>query len=64
MGLFRRRQTEAVVHSEEPARADVLEKGSFAFGTCPDCDWQGPGRRSRGLAESDATEHRERGCGV
>lgn len=35
----------------------VNEKGSFAHGTCPMCDWKGPGRRARDKARDDATAH-------
>ena len=42
----------------------VRERGSFAHGICAHCDWQGPGRRARSAAETDATQHRGNGCQV
>ena len=63
MGWFKRRESAAtVVHVDDPGRESVRENGSFAHGECPDCDWVGPGRRARSAAETDAAEHREKGC--
>ena len=64
MGLFRRGEAvEAVVPQAAPAeRPEVREKGSFVFGACAECEWTGPGRRSRSAAEADAREHGQKGC--
>ncbi|WP_068425261.1 DUF6349 family protein [Piscicoccus intestinalis] len=43
-------------------KADVevltyVEIGSFRHGACPDCGWQGPGRRAREKASRDYLDH-------
>jgi hypothetical protein len=41
---------------------DVVDRGSFTFGTCRGCGWTGPGRRARATAAQDAVRHAEAGC--
>ncbi|GAB47148.1 hypothetical protein [Mobilicoccus pelagius] len=53
--LSKRRNRTAEVVSEPVSR--IVEVGSFAHGHCGDCDWQGPGRRARSMAEADARSH-------
>lgn len=42
--------------------APYVERDAFAHGCCDRCDWQGPARRARRVAESDAELHRLAGC--
>lgn len=42
--------------------APVVERGSFAHAFCGECGWEGPGRRSRGVAALDADGHARTGC--
>ncbi len=42
------------------AKVEVLayvERGSFCYGACADCGWEGPGRRARAKATSDYLDH-------
>jgi len=40
----------------------IEDRGSFTHGVCRSCTWEGPGRRSRGVAASDAELHALSGC--
>jgi len=40
----------------------VEDRGSFTHGVCRSCSWTGSGRRSRGVAASDAELHALAGC--
>ena len=40
----------------------IEDRGSFTHGVCRSCPWAGPGRRSRGVAASDAELHARSGC--
>ena len=59
------RRGEAVPGKDEKKKAkkaDVevltyVEIGSFRHGACPDCGWQGPGRRAREKATRDYLDH-------
>ncbi len=42
--------------------AVYVERDAFAYGCCDRCDWEGPARRARRVAESDAELHRLAGC--
>lgn len=54
------KELKAQVPREEPQQpGDMREKGSFAYGYCKTCDWQGSGRRAREKARRDALEHAE-----
>ncbi|CAG7574426.1 hypothetical protein FB554_2607 [Barrientosiimonas humi] len=54
-----RKELKAQVPREEQRPGDTREKGSFAYGYCKSCDWQGSGRRAREKARRDALEHAE-----
>lgn len=54
-----RKELKAQVPREELRKGDTREKGSFAYGYCRSCDWQGAGRRARDKARRDALEHAE-----
>jgi hypothetical protein len=45
--------------AEAPATTPegVDERGAFAYAACPECDWRGPGRRSRDRARKDLRHH-------
>lgn len=34
-----------------------VERGSFRHGVCPECRWEGPGRRAREKATNDYLAH-------
>ncbi|WP_211206469.1 hypothetical protein [Demetria terragena] len=53
------KELKAQVPREEPDTGDTREKGSFAYGYCKKCDWEGTGRRARDKARRDALEHTE-----
>ncbi|WP_226346374.1 hypothetical protein [Agilicoccus flavus] len=40
----------------------LVERGSFAHGVCISCGWEGPGRRARSAALTDAELHGMAGC--
>lgn len=40
----------------------IEDRGPFTHGVCRSCTWTGPGRRSRGVAASDAELHSAAGC--
>ncbi|KNX38237.1 hypothetical protein [Luteipulveratus halotolerans] len=52
------KEIKAEVPREEPDDDGTHEKGSFAYGYCKTCDWQGHARRSRDKARRDALEHK------
>ncbi|GMA41004.1 hypothetical protein GCM10025883_30490 [Mobilicoccus caccae] len=54
-GWFRRHAAE--VNVETGRSYPTTEVGSFAHGACARCDWKGPGRRARSMAEDDAELH-------
>ena len=41
----------------------IEDRGSFTHGVSRSCTWSGPGRRSLGVAASDAELHARSGCG-
>ncbi|WP_162872655.1 hypothetical protein [Austwickia chelonae] len=63
-----RRQIVARIRGHRPVSADLavvedeaavyVERGSFSHACCAACGWEGPGRRARSLAVSDASQHR------
>lgn len=42
----------------------TVERGPFTHAFCPDCGWEGPGRRARNVALEDAGLHALAGCGL
>ncbi len=46
-----------VVEVPKPRSQGVDEHGAFAFASCPECGWRGPGRRSRERARKDLKHH-------
>ncbi|MDE9365511.1 hypothetical protein PZ938_07825 [Luteipulveratus sp. YIM 133132] len=55
--LLSHREIKAEVPLQEPD-GHTKERGSFTYGYCTSCDWQGHGRRARDKARRDALEHR------
>lgn len=53
------KELKAQVPREEPNNGDTREKGSFAYGYCTKCDWEGSARRARDKARRDALVHAE-----
>jgi len=54
----RRENDQATPHEVWP----IEDRGSFTHGVCRSCAWSGAGRRSRGVAVSDADLHALAGC--
>ena len=59
LDLWQLHRIDPQVPREEQRPGDTREKGSFAYGYCKSCDWQGSGRRAREKARRDALEHAE-----
>ncbi|WP_218917371.1 hypothetical protein [Luteipulveratus mongoliensis] len=52
-------EIKAKVPLEEPEEDHhIREHGSFTYGYCKSCDWQGRARRARDKARRDALEHK------
>lgn len=51
------KELKAAVPREEPVDHGTKEKGSFTYGYCKSCGWEGGGRRARDKARRDALEH-------
>ena len=56
----RRVRSRRTIPDEVPA--PIVDRGPFAHAFCGECGWEGPGRRSRGLAAKDADGHTDAGC--